>query len=68
MDICYAHILDNKIVLANNEASNLFVLENSEIINSNIYRYFDEKYSKSIHKKFRRIILNKETKKYIIVN
>lgn len=40
MDICYAPILDNKIVLANNEASNLFGLENSEIINSNIYRYF----------------------------
>lgn len=64
MDICYAPILDNKIVLANNEVSNLFGAENSEIVNSNIYIFFffDEKYSKSIHKKFRRIILNKETK------
>lgn len=39
MDICYAPILDNKIVLANNEVSNLFGAENSEIVNSNIYIY-----------------------------
>ena len=55
-------IIDNKIELANKKALDLFEVENSEIINSNIYRYFDEKYSKIMHKKLRQIILGQKSK------
>lgn len=55
-------IVDNKIELANNEALNLFQSENKDIINSNIYKYFDERYSKILHKKFRKIILEQRSK------
>lgn len=49
-------IVDNKIELANNEALRLFELQGNELLDSNIYKYFDEKYAKIMHKKFRKII------------
>lgn len=55
-------IVDNKIVLANQEACNLIDLEYSEIIDSNIYKYFHEKYRKILLKRFRTIILEKKQK------
>ena len=55
-------IYDNKIVLANNEASNLFKLEIRQLIDSNIYMYFNGKDSKTIHRKFRKIMLAKKSK------
>lgn len=55
-------IVDNKIELTNIEALNLFESENEGVINSNIYKYFNEKYSKIMHKRFRKIIVNKKVK------
>lgn len=55
-------IVDNKIELTNIEALNLFESENEGVINSNIYKYFNEKYSKIMHKRFREIIVNKKVK------
>lgn len=58
-------IVDNLIVLANQEAYNLLNLlkvKRVGIIGSNIYKYFQEKYVKSLHKKFRNILLNKKIK------
>ncbi|CAI3248790.1 hypothetical protein CNEO2_60073 [Clostridium neonatale] len=51
-------IVDNKIVLANYETCNLIGLSYNEIIDSNIYRYFNEKYLKVLHKRFRNILIN----------
>ena len=55
-------IVDNKIVLANYEACNLIGLDYSEIIDSNVYKYFQDKYRKALHKRFRNIILQKKVK------
>ena len=55
-------IVDNKIVLANYEACNLIGLDYSEIIDSNIYKHFQEKYIKALHKRFRNIISQKKIK------
>jgi len=55
-------IVDNKIVLANYEACNLIGSEYSEVIDSNIYKYFQEKYRKVLLKRFRTIILEKKQK------
>jgi PAS domain S-box-containing protein len=58
-------IVDNLIVLANQEAYNLLNLldiKRAGLIGSNIYRYFQEKYVKSLHKKFRNILLHKKIK------
>lgn len=54
-------IVDNKIELANNEALNLFQSENNDIINSNIYKYFNGIYEKIMHKKFRKILLEQKS-------
>ncbi|MBE6070562.1 MAG: PAS domain S-box protein [Clostridium butyricum] len=51
-------IVDNKIVLANYEACNLLGLSYNKIIDSNIYKYFDEKYLTVLHKRFRNILTN----------
>jgi len=55
-------IVDNKIVLANYEACNLIDLDYSELIESNVYKHFQEKYIKPLHKRFRNIISQKEVK------
>lgn len=55
-------IVDNKIEIANSEALNLFRSENNDILNTNIYKYFDDRYSKMLHKKFRKIIIEKKSK------
>jgi len=55
-------IVDNKIVLANYEACSLIGLEYSEIINSNVYKHFQEKHIKVLHKRFRNIISQKKMK------
>lgn len=55
-------IVDNKIVLANYEACNLFRKDYNEIIDSNIYKHFPYKYIKSLHKRFRSVILQKRVK------
>ena len=61
-------IVDNIIVLANQEAYNLFDSFNTfdrkhrELVGSNIYKRFQEKYVKSLHKKYRNIILDKKIK------
>jgi len=49
-------IVDNKIVLANYEACNLMCLDYSELIDSNVYQYFQEKEKKDLHKRFRNIL------------
>ena len=58
-------IVDNKIVLANHEACNLIGVDYSELIGSNIYKYFQEKYIKAVHKRFRNIIYKQEDKRYL---
>ena len=55
-------IVDNKIVLANQEACNLIGLDYSEIIDSNVYKYFQDKNTKALHKRFRNIISQKKVK------
>lgn len=55
-------IVDNKIVLANKEAINLFESNLEDLDNSSVYKYFNEKYKKTIHKRFRNIILNEKSK------
>ena len=55
-------VVDNKIELANNKVLELFESDNTEIINSNIYKYFDERHSKIMHKKLRQIILDHKSK------
>ncbi|AWK49804.1 histidine kinase [Clostridium beijerinckii] len=55
-------IVDNKIVLANQEACNLIGLDHSEIIDSNVYKYFQDKHIKALHKRFRNIISQKKIK------
>ena len=55
-------IVDNKIVLANYEACNLMHLDYSEIIDSNVYQYFQEKEKKDLHKRFRTILSQKNMK------
>ena len=55
-------IVDNKIVLANYEACNLIGLDYSEIIDSNVYKHFQEKHIKALHKRFRNIISQKKVK------
>ena len=55
-------IVDNKIVLANCEACNLIGLDYNELIESNVYKYFNEKYRKGLHKRFRKIITQKIVK------
>lgn len=55
-------IVDNKIVLANYEACNLLRSEYSEIIDSNIYKHFPDKYMKALHKRFRNVIVQKRVK------
>lgn len=55
-------IVDNKIVLANYEACNLIGLSYNEIIESNIYKYFNEKYLKVLHKRFRNVLINQTIK------
>ena len=52
-------IVDNKIVLANYEACNLIRLDYSEIIDSNVYKYFQEK-EKKIYTKDLEIYYHKE--------
>lgn len=55
-------IVDNKIVLANYEACNLIGLDYSELVGSNVYKHFQGKYKKSLHKRFRNIISRKKIK------
>lgn len=55
-------VVDNKIVLANNEAVNLIGINSSELVGSNVYKYFDEKYAKALHKKFKNVIAQKKEK------
>lgn len=55
-------IVDNIIVLANNQACNLTNLDYNELVGSNVYKHFQEKYKKSLHKIFRNIILQKKIK------
>ena len=55
-------IVDNKIVLANHEYCNLMGLDYSEVIDSNVYKYFQEKHIKALHKRFRNIISQKKAK------
>ncbi len=55
-------IVDNKIALANYEACSLIGLDYSKIIGSNIYKHFQKKYIKSLHKRFRNIISQKKVK------
>ncbi len=49
-------VIDNKISQANIEACRFFETEYDEIVNANIYMYFDEKYVKIIHKKLRSVL------------
>ena len=55
-------IVDNKIVLANNQACNLTDLDYNELVGSNVYKHFQEKYKKSLHKRFRNVISQKKVK------
>jgi sigma-B regulation protein RsbU (phosphoserine phosphatase) len=55
-------IVDNTIVLANYEACKITGLEYDDFIGSNVYKYFDEKYIKALHKIFRNIIAQKVEK------
>lgn len=55
-------VVDNKIEIANTAALNIFQMDSSELINSCIYKYFNERYSKILHKKFKRIISDKKLK------
>ncbi|MFT8349338.1 SpoIIE family protein phosphatase [Clostridium saccharoperbutylacetonicum] len=55
-------IVDNIIVLGNREACNLIDLSYDKLIGSNIYKHFQEKYVKMLHKRFRNIITNKKVK------
>lgn len=55
-------IVDNIIVLGNLEASKLFNLSYDQLIGSNIYKHFQEKYLKPLHKRYRKILLHKKTK------
>lgn len=55
-------IVDNKIVLANHESCNLIGLDYSDIIDSNVYKYFQDKNTKALHKRFRNIISQKKVK------
>lgn len=55
-------IVDNKIVLANNETCNIFGISYNELIGSNVYNRFQEKYKKALHKRFRAIITEKRIK------
>lgn len=55
-------IVDNNIALANYEACKIFGIEYSEFIGSNVYKYFEEKYIKSLHKRFRNIIIQRKEK------
>lgn len=55
-------IVDNKIALANNEACNLFATLYDDLIGSNVYRHFQEKYKKALHKVFRNIISERKIK------
>ncbi|MFW2491219.1 PAS domain S-box protein [Clostridium chromiireducens] len=55
-------IVDNKIVLANNETCNIFGISYNELIGSNVYNRFQEKYKKALHKRFRTIITEKRIK------
>jgi PAS domain S-box-containing protein len=55
-------IVDNKIVLANYEACNLLRADYSQIIDSNVYKHFPDKYMKSLHKRFRNVIAQKRVK------
>ncbi len=55
-------VVDNKIVLANNKASDLIGIDSSELVGSNVYKHFHEKYVKSLHKRFRSVISQKKEK------
>lgn len=55
-------IVDNKIVLANNQACNLTDLDYNKLVGSNVYKHFQEKYKKSLHKRFRNVISQKKVK------
>lgn len=55
-------IVDNKIVLVNYKACNLFGLEYSNIIDSNVYNHFQEKEKKALHKRFKNILSKKNVK------
>lgn len=55
-------ILDNIIVLGNREACNLLDLSYEQLIGSNVYKHFQEKYAKSLHKRYRRILVHKKVK------
>ncbi|WP_297428246.1 PAS domain S-box protein [Clostridium sp.] len=55
-------IVDNIIALANNEACNLFRISYNNLIGSNVYKHFDEKYTKALHKRFKNIIAEKRVK------
>jgi|GEM_PF-1314838 len=55
-------IVDNKIVLANNETCNIFGISYNKLIGSNVYKHFQEKYKKALHKRFRNIITEKRVK------
>lgn len=55
-------IVYNKIVLANYEACKLLGLEYSEIIDSNVYKHFPDKYKKALHKRFRNVMFQKRVR------
>lgn len=55
-------IVDNKIVLANYEACKLIGMDNSKLVGSNVYKHFDEKYKKDLHKRIRNVISQKKEK------
>lgn len=55
-------IVDNKIVLANSQACNLINLDYNELVGSNVYKHFQEKYKKTLHKRFRNVISQKKVK------
>ncbi|BCZ44889.1 hypothetical protein psyc5s11_09560 [Clostridium gelidum] len=55
-------IVDNIIVLGNIEACNLLDLSYEKLRGINVYKLFQEKYIKSLHKRFRNIILNEKVK------
>lgn len=52
----------NKIVLANYEACNLLNKDYSELIDSNIYKHFPNKYKKALHKRFRNVMFQKRVR------
>ena len=55
-------IVDNNIALVNYEACNLIGLDYNELVGSNVYKHFDEKFKKALHKRFRHIISQKKLK------